>query len=369
MRDIWTKLPFTTEFHVYVLNVTNPEEIDAGGKPIVHEIGPFVYDVHQEKIKQIDHEEDDTVSYVPNNLYYFNKYKSEGLSDDTEICYPHLFIMTVSNGPMKEKPQLLSWTMDTILNRPQSAFYKVKVGTALFEGFEIPCAGVEDYFGKALCNEMRENYFEYTLRRKNDTFYASLFGYVSWTERGAERKRIERARALQLSGTYDKERRIRIKRGASNLEQLGRPVEVDGRDNLATRGDDECDAFRGTDSSIFPPFPRRERGVPVVLPTLCRKLTLAFLTPAPSSDGEHVPADRCYCVDPAACLRRGALDLYRCIRVPFVASGPHFYLADPRYSASVADAAFAPAERPAAARPRQVAGQRRAAAHPQIKPP
>lgn len=44
MRKMWRKLPFAYEFRVYVFNVTNPQDIATGMRPIVEEIGPFVYE-------------------------------------------------------------------------------------------------------------------------------------------------------------------------------------------------------------------------------------------------------------------------------------------------------------------------------------
>ena len=44
MREVWGKLPFSIEFCFYLFNVTNPDDIANGEKPIVQEIGPFVYE-------------------------------------------------------------------------------------------------------------------------------------------------------------------------------------------------------------------------------------------------------------------------------------------------------------------------------------
>ncbi|CAA9999340.1 unnamed protein product, partial [Nesidiocoris tenuis] len=37
------KTPFPLEFKIYFFNISNPDEIMAGGKPAVSEIGPYVY--------------------------------------------------------------------------------------------------------------------------------------------------------------------------------------------------------------------------------------------------------------------------------------------------------------------------------------
>lgn len=43
MFEKWRKLPMPLNFKVHVFNVTNVDDIMAGKKPIVQEVGPFVY--------------------------------------------------------------------------------------------------------------------------------------------------------------------------------------------------------------------------------------------------------------------------------------------------------------------------------------
>ncbi|XP_058791804.1 sensory neuron membrane protein 1-like isoform X2 [Phymastichus coffea] len=332
MRELWSKLPFVIENHVYVFNVTNPAEVERGAKPIVREVGPFVYDTFQEKVDQADNEKDDTLSYVLENTYFYNRRKSNGLSDELEVFFPHLFILGVAGGPLREQPSQASFTsraIDAILGAPRNLFYKLPVRTLLFDGLPIPCAGVDDYFGRLICNEIRDKYAHF-LEHRGEVYYASLFGF--------------------RNGSSPAQRRVRIARGSRRLADLGRIVEVDGAANLSTWRDDRCDAFAGTDGTIFPPLMsrRRNKRLALVYPAICRRLSLVYeaqveidglkllrYTGDLGTDGQHTPEDRCYCAAPRDCLRRGVFELYKCLRVPIVLSNPHFYLADPYYLTAV----------------------------------
>lgn len=48
-RSMFEEVPFPINFRVYILNITNPDEVTAGGKPKLEEIGPyhFEYDLFQ----------------------------------------------------------------------------------------------------------------------------------------------------------------------------------------------------------------------------------------------------------------------------------------------------------------------------------
>ena len=43
MTSFWLSPPVQSQLTGYAFHVTNPEEVQRGGKPVLEEIGPFVY--------------------------------------------------------------------------------------------------------------------------------------------------------------------------------------------------------------------------------------------------------------------------------------------------------------------------------------
>jgi hypothetical protein len=41
---MWSNFPDPVGFNVYIFNVTNPMEIQKGAKPVLREVGPYVYE-------------------------------------------------------------------------------------------------------------------------------------------------------------------------------------------------------------------------------------------------------------------------------------------------------------------------------------
>lgn len=43
------------------------------------------------------------------------------------------------------------------------------------------------------------------------------------------------------------------------------------------------------------------------------------------------PDEKCYCPTPETCLKKGVMDLMKCVGIPMYASLPHFYESDESY--------------------------------------
>lgn len=44
MRDVYAKSPVPRYFKIYLFNLTNKDEVTNGARPMVEEIGPFVFE-------------------------------------------------------------------------------------------------------------------------------------------------------------------------------------------------------------------------------------------------------------------------------------------------------------------------------------
>ncbi|XP_014231879.1 sensory neuron membrane protein 1-like [Trichogramma pretiosum] len=332
MRDTWSKFPFVVNMNFYMFNVTNPDGIKEGEKPIVQEVGPFVYDKYHEKTNQEDRDEDDTISFTMRDTYFFNAEKSNGLTGDEEIIVPHYLILGIVNALLRTKPTavpIVGKAVDIIFSKPNSIFIKAKVKDILFDGLFIDCTA-KDFAGAAICSEVKAAHEEFGLKMvAEDQYLLSL-----WAAR---------------NGT-DAKARLRVKRGLKNIMDVGKVVEYADKANISVWDDDYCDQFNGTDGTVFhPKFDRRGADDIVAFNTdLCRSVSCRFQAKSKfkgirtlrysadlGTDGEHNELHKCYCPEPDKCLKKGAYDLMKCIKLPLVLTNPHFYMADPSFSEQV----------------------------------
>ncbi|XP_046484608.1 sensory neuron membrane protein 1-like isoform X1 [Neodiprion pinetum] len=327
MREFWKKLPFPYVFKVYLFNITNAEGIENGEKPHLQQVGPYVFYEWKEKLNLVDDEEADTVEVNYKNTWYFQPSESNGLTGNEELIYPHLAILSTILVTMIEKPQMISVAakaVDSIYKKPTSIFMKAKAMDIMFNGIPIDCT-VKDFAGSALCAILKSDTRNLHVVGE-DMYKFSLFGKHNDTIR---------------------EGRVKVTRGVKDPKKIGYVVEYKNETIQTVWNGDECNAFEGTDTTVFHPGLYKDENMIVFGIDLCRKMVGRFSKPTKVAgfktnqylfdlgDQSTVPEEKCYCLNPDNCLKAGALDLYTCKGTPIIATHPHFYLGDPSYLKNV----------------------------------
>ncbi|CAK9811125.1 Sensory neuron membrane protein 1 [Anthophora plagiata] len=323
MRGLWSNFPLPLDFMIYLFNVTNPTEIMAGGKPILQEIGPFFYDEYKEKVDLVDREEDDSVEYSLKATWYFNPSRSNGLTGEEEIVFPHVLILSMVKIALVEQPAaigIISKGVDSIFKKPGTVFVKAKAREILFDGLPVDCT-VKDFAGSAICN---------VLKTKDDALVPDGEGRYLFSLFGPKNGSIL-------------PQRIRVLRGMKNYRDLGRVTEFDGKPALTIWTEDHCNAFNGTDSTIFPPLLTEQDDIVSFSTDICRSLGARFVQKtkvkgvntyhykADLGDMSTNPMEKCFCPTPDTCLSKNLMDLMKCVGAPLTASLPHLLGSDEKY--------------------------------------
>lgn len=323
IRDMWTAFPLPLDFKVYLFNVTNAEEIQEGKKPKLQEVGPFFYDEYKSKEDLIDREDDDSVEYSIKAKWFFNPKKSNGLTGDEEMVFPHLIILSMVGATLKDKPSamgVVGKAVNSIFHKPESIFVKAKARDILFDGLPVDCT-VTDFAGSAVCNVLKTEAKDLVPDGEN-RYKFSLFG--------------------GQNGTIRPER-MRVLRGTKFYKDVGRVLEWDGKPQLDIWPEEHCNKFNGTDSTIFPPLFGPDDDIVSFGYEICRSLSARFdrhtkvkgvntlRYTVDLGDMSKNEMEKCFCPTPETCLSRNLYDLSKCLGAPIIGSLPHFYESEPKY--------------------------------------
>ncbi|KAH0954151.1 hypothetical protein HN011_012146 [Eciton burchellii] len=324
IRDMWSHFPLPLDFKVYLFNVTNADEIQEGKKPKLQEVGPFFYDEYKWKVDLVDREDDDSVEYSLKSTWYFNPKKSNGLTGEEDMVFPHLMILGIVGATMKERPAaigVIGKAVNSIFHKPDSIFVKAKAKDIMFDGLPVDCTGT-DFAGAAVCNVL-ETEAKDLVSDGEKRYKFSLFGGQNGTVRSE---------------------RMRVLRGIKNFKDVGRVLEWDGKAALDIWPEDHCNEFNGTDSTIFPPLFGPDDDIVSFGYEICRSLSAHYERPSKIKgvntlrytvdlgDMSTNPLEKCFCPTPDTCLSKNLYDMSKCLGgVPIIGSLPHFYNSDPKY--------------------------------------
>ncbi|KAH8394614.1 hypothetical protein KR222_000056 [Zaprionus bogoriensis] len=333
-RQLWQHLPFPLSFRIYVFNVTNAREIEQGGRPQLQELGPLVFDEWKDKYDVPDIEEQDAISFKMRNTFQFRP--NLGLSGKELVTMPHpllQFMILAQLGQSAEQQAGIALGLLELL-KPQSAFITATLMELFFDGFDINCQQ-EHPAAQAICQQFQAGAVPCAMAVNATHYKFSLLGAAMESV----------TYLLPLQGNHTNAGEFKVSRSRLHKSSVGRVLAFNGAQQLEVWPDanatSSCNRLRGTDGTIFPPYMRPKHGLWSFSAQLCRSLTPKWTG---STRYHKLPAQRyelsfgsaklepdlhCFCTDfPTDCPADGTMDLMRCNGLPFVASLPHFHLAD-----------------------------------------
>jgi scavenger receptor class B, member 1 len=182
MRPLFEKIPFPLIFKAHIFNITNSYDVINGSKPMLNEIGPYVFEEWKERFDIVDDNFKDTISYTLRNRFVFRPDLSNGLTGDEIVTLPHLIIFGSLMAVKRDRAPMLPLVvkaMKSIFDDPKTPFVSVKAMDILFNGIEFNCDG-NDFSAKAVCAGIKSEGQGQGVVVLNETFMSvSLLANVS----------------------------------------------------------------------------------------------------------------------------------------------------------------------------------------------
>lgn len=310
----WKKPPVNPVMRIYVYNVTNADEfLNNGAKPVLDELGPYVYVETWEKVN-LTFNDNNTVSFNQRKVFMFDRNQSAGDEEDM-VVVPNIPMLSATSQS-KHAARFLRLAMASIMDILKvKPFVEVSVGQLLW-GYEDPLLKLaKDVVPK----DQKLPYEEFGL----------MYG---------------------KNGTSQD--RVTIFTGSDDITHYGLIDRFNGNSSLLHWKTNKCNLLNGSDGSIFPPHITMDTTLHVYDKDLCRLLPLRFDKEVDTAGGvkgyrfvppENVfadvktnPENECFCPGGPPCAPHGFFNVSLCqYDSPVLLSFPHFYLADQKYRTAV----------------------------------
>lgn len=317
--DKWLRppIPIITEF--YFFNITNPDQVtESGEKPLLREVGPYVFREERHKVQVEWSEDENTVAYDQIRGWYFMP-DASGDNSLEDVVY-HLNVPLVASADyvrrsrMDQKEKLfLYYSINQMHNLTSSyLFSSHTIRQLMFDGYT-----------DALIQE------SYLLNFDGVTIPFDRFGWFHGKNNTSSDGRFE------------------IFTGKSNLNTMGQLYSWNGSVELK-HFYGKCKSLTRTGVDFQPAFQDpTPASIRIFVADICRPLTLFFERQVKRNgvtsnryvaDGRtfdySMDENRCYCR--GSCPRSGVADTSSCtFDTPSAFSLPHFHFADPFFSEQV----------------------------------
>nr|CAI5832880.1 unnamed protein product [Callosobruchus analis] len=310
---MFMKMPFPFTFKVHIFNIKNPDEIMEGAKPVVEEVGPFVYREFKWK-SEVKRDPSGEISYDEYSIFRFDKEASGKYSEDdvvTVLNSPYLSMLSKVQDLQPQMVSMVEPALPFIFKGNDGPFMKVKVRDYMFEGVKI-CEheAKEDMIANMACKEVAN--------KKNNTHLG----------------------------------RFTIKSGLQKKEDAGILTKYDEKLYIGMwKGENSsCNKIRGV-TTIFPTKINQNMTFDAFAEDICRSMTLEYQQPEivkgvtgfrfvvrNDTFDYSKKENECFCTNmtknasPATgCMKNGLCDLSTCTGGPVMLSFPHLLYADPEY--------------------------------------
>lgn len=386
----WLVPPVQPHLEGYAWNVTNPDEVAQGAKPILVEVGPFIYKAITIKDTRDNlkfNDDGETLTYRPRKFYHFDREQSIGDEETTMI--------TIPNIPL--------WTG---LNKLESGFVKnIKVAVMMSNGLgtpfitvsfrgllwgyedDLPCVGAklakdpscpstkadeeeeeDDGWGDDGDDWANDDSDDDDWKRKKrslteDALSSCPLCTAAWPDNYEKmwRPKAEYVNCSCQWGLF-RDRNVTLRKsvkmyhGISDLSKKGLVKEFDGKDTMGWwKEGSQCDKIGGQDGGTLPPNVYKEGGeMEIFISLMCRKIKLSYVenvehagirtlrfVPKPNALGSHDDADEtrrnpeneCFCMkeEGFTCFKSGVYDMGPCKRTADRPMGAPIALSAPHF--------------------------------------
>jgi len=243
--DLWSDLPMPMYMKVYYYNCTNHQDVqDYKAKPLLKQIGPYVFLEKHHKSNITFHDNNQTVSFYQQKNWMFEPDMSNGTLDDILVTLNVLAVTAADstrwpNGMFEGDYPFLRVMMDgTFKETKEELFMKTNIRNITFDGIESDLLTMTEEGPMAGVIEMPFDKFGWFYGRNGSDTYDGE--YEMWT-------------------------------GEGNLQNVGQISRWQGEPDLSRFYPSPCSHLSGSAGEFFPPN-RDKSSVSYFTPDLCRTI-------------------------------------------------------------------------------------------------
>ncbi|KFM67984.1 Lysosome membrane protein 2, partial [Stegodyphus mimosarum] len=308
----WKKTPIPVTFKVFIFNITNPKEIANGSRPLVSEVGPYVFKQLRSKDVLRWDEVEKTVTYNDIKQYHFVPSLSADMSEKIYSLNLPLqgIIMFIKKLAYFARAMIVPALENMLTTYDEKLFTHRTARELLFDGYKVEL--IEDLLDLA----------KPFVSKVPQILPNNTFGFLYGKNNSGD-------------GIFS------VFTGEDDIAKYSQIVRWNNMSKIPFWKDDFCNMMNGTDGSQFPPPVTRRDILYVYTPELCRSVfleyerdvlvqgipALRFVTPERLfASPKDNPDNMCYCTEPQYCELSGILDVSPCRKgMKLAVTGPHFY--------------------------------------------